>query len=246
MANCLKSTFDSNTRLHARQRLRNGLILLVIGFSLVLSGCSQEPTNENADTQVQVPVPAYAGTIVAMGDSLTAGLGVSPEDPYPAQLERRLQEAGHDYRVVNAGVSGETSSGAVSRIDWVIGSLSPDIVILETGANDGLRGLDPGLLEANLDQLVTTLKAHQIQVILAGMLMLPNLGPDYTHAFARIYPSIAAKHDLIFIPFFLEGVAGKSSLNQPDHLHPTDRGYAVVVETVLPYVMDAIRKSSAE
>jgi acyl-CoA thioesterase-1 len=187
----------------------------------------------------------YEGTIVAVGDSLTAGLGVAEDQAYPAQLARRLQAGGYNYQVINAGVSGETSSGALSRIEWVISSLRPDIVILETGANDGLRGLDPDLLKTNLDRLVSTLTARNIQVIMAGMLMLPNLGPDYTRAFSDIYPQIAQKHGVIFIPFFLDGVAGEAHLNQPDKLHPTVDGYTRIVETVYPYVVRSIERHKA-
>ncbi|GAB6904523.1 SGNH-hydrolase lipoprotein, lysophospholipase L1-like subgroup [Desulfosarcina cetonica] len=230
-----------------RRRLINLFALALLALLMGLYGCSGKQPPEKTETHPATPAPTalFDGTIVAMGDSLTAGLGVPPEEAYPAQLERRLQAAGHHYRVINAGVSGETSSGALSRVDWVIESLSPDIVILETGANDGLRGTDPSLLEANLDEIVTRLQAHHVRVILAGMLMLPNLGPDYTRAFARIYPSIAEKHDLIFIPFFLEGVAGKRRLNQPDQLHPTAQGYTIVVDTLLPYVLDAIDRHRA-
>jgi acyl-CoA thioesterase-1 len=221
------------------------MALLVIGFGLVLSGCSQEQTGEKTVSDLKPPAPAYAGTIVALGDSLTAGLGVAEDQAYPAQLARRLQADGYNYQVVNAGVSGETSSGARSRIAWVISSLKPDIVILETGANDGLRGLDPELLKTNLDTLVGFMKARDIQVVLAGMQMLPNLGPDYTRAFSQIYPWIAEKHDVIFIPFFLEGVAGSDTLNQPDKLHPTADGYTRIVETVYPSVLKAIERHEA-
>lgn len=219
--------------------------LLAIGLSLLAAGCSQEPTTETPAPAAKAPAPSYEGTIVAVGDSLTAGLGVDEEMAYPAQLERRLKVDGYDFRVVNAGVSGETSSGALSRIDWVVASLQPDIVILETGANDGLRGLDPGLLQTNLDRLVERLKSQNIQVILAGMQMLPNLGPDYIQAFADIYPRIAAKHGVLLIPFFLEGVAGRPELNQDDRLHPTARGYARIVETVYPTVVTAIQRHSS-
>ncbi len=218
---------------------------LLIGISLILSGCSQESPVETADVVAQPPAPAYAGTIVAVGDSLTAGLGVDEDLAYPAQLARRLRAGGYNYQVINAGVSGETSSGAISRIEWVISSLRPDIVILETGANDGLRGLDPNLLKTNLDRLVSALTARNIQVIMAGMLMLPNLGPEYTRAFSDIYPQIAQKYGVIFIPFFLDGVAGEAHLNQPDKLHPTADGYARIVETVYPYVVRAISRHKA-
>ena len=226
-------------------RLSRGFALLWIGLSLILSGCSQEAPAEKPVADTQLPASTYTGTIVAVGDSLTAGLGVAEDQAYPAQLARRLKADGKNYQVINAGVSGETSSGALSRIDWVISSLSPDIVILETGANDGLRGLDPDLLKTNLDGLVRKLIARNIQVILAGMLMLPNLGPDYTQAFSEIYPQIAEKHGIIFIPFFLEGVAGQADLNQPDKLHPTVDGYARIVETIYPYVVTAIERHKA-
>jgi acyl-CoA thioesterase I len=219
--------------------------LLLIGIGLIVSACSQEAPVEPAVADSRTPVQAHEGTIVAVGDSLTAGLGVPEDQAYPAQLARRLQALGYNYQVVNAGVSGETSSGALSRIEWVISSLSPDIVILETGANDGLRGLDTDLLRTNLDRLVNILTAHNIQVIMAGMLMLPNLGPDYTRAFSEAYTQIAEKYGVIFIPFFLEGVAGKPRLNQPDNLHPTADGYARIVETVYPYVITAIERHKA-
>ncbi|WP_319406828.1 arylesterase [uncultured Desulfosarcina sp.] len=253
---CLKygsaSTLNQNVRFKVPSREighfygwrvdRAALLLISLGF--VLLGCSQEPTVEKS-VAPQTAAPLYEGTIVAVGDSLTAGLGVSEDQAFPAQLARRLQADGRNYQVINAGVSGETSSGALSRIGWVISSLSPDIVILETGANDGLRGLDPELLRANLDRLVSLLTARNIQVILAGMLMLPNLGPDYTQAFSEIYPEIAEKYGVLFIPFFLEGVAGNPQLNQPDKLHPTADGYARIVETVYPYIVTAIERHKA-
>jgi acyl-CoA thioesterase I len=218
-----------------------GWIILLAGVLPAMIGCSQKAPNDASEKKAQAPAPVYTGTIVAVGDSLTAGLGVAADQAYPAQLARRLHADGYHYRVVNAGVSGETSSGALSRIQWVISSLAPDIVILETGANDGLRGLDPRLLEANLDRLVSRLQAAHIEVILAGMRMLPNLGPEYTRAFERVYPRIARKYGVIFIPFFLEGVAGKARLNQADGLHPTAEGYARIVRAIYPYVIKAIK-----
>jgi acyl-CoA thioesterase-1 len=133
----------------------------------------------------------YEGTIVAVGDSLTAGFGVAENLSYPAGLARKLKADGYCFRVINAGVSGETSSGVLVRINWVFSSLKPDIVILETGANDGLQGLDPDLLKNNLDELLTRLKMHRIVVVLAGMRMLPSLGPAYTRTFDTIYPQMA-------------------------------------------------------
>ena len=216
-------------------------ILLLLVACLVLCACSQD-SSEPAAVAPPPSAAAYEGTIVAVGDSLTAGLRVSEEQAYPAQLARRLRADGYAYRVVNAGISGETSSGALSRIDWVITSLKPDIVILETGANDGLRGVDPVLLEANLDRLLTILVDQQIQVVLAGMRMLPNLGPAYTRAFEVIYPRVASKHDVLLVPFFLEGVAGQAELNQADRLHPNADGYTRIVETLYPHVIEAIQR----
>lgn len=179
------------------------------------------------------------GLIVALGDSLTAGLGLPEGDAWPAQLERRLRAAGFRWKVVNAGISGETSSGARARLEWVL-RLKPDILVLETGANDGLRGVPPHVLRENLDAMLTTLGERGVTAVLAGMQMLRNLGPAYTTAFARVYPDLAQKHRAILIPFFLEGVAGEPSLNQDDGIHPTAGGYRVVTDLAYPRVVEAI------
>jgi acyl-CoA thioesterase-1 len=209
----------------------------------IWGGCNADPpATDTTITPAAGAPPAFDGTIVAVGDSLTAGLGVDEAWAYPAQLERKLHDAGYRYHVVNAGVSGETSSGARSRIEWVIASLKPDIVILETGANDGLRGTDPRLLENNLDHICTVLKQNHIHIVLAGMQMLPNLGPEYTRAFSTIYPKVAQKHRVVFMPFFLEEVAGKTDLNQPDRIHPTTQGYMRITHNLYPYVLEAIER----
>ncbi len=214
----------------------------LVCFLFLTAACSREsdsaqvPQDQNSRGAMDQP----AGTIVAVGDSLTAGLGVDEAQAYPARLERKLNADGHDWRVVNAGVSGETSSGALSRMEWILSSLDPDIVILETGANDGLRGIDPRVLQTNLDQMVAVLKKNHIEVVLAGMQMLPNLGPEYVQAFGRIYPQVAREHHVILIPFFLQGVAGNSELNQSDRIHPTAEGYARIVDHIYPYVLQAI------
>ncbi|MCU0587947.1 MAG: arylesterase [Syntrophobacteraceae bacterium] len=180
------------------------------------------------------------GTIVAFGDSLTQGYVLPGQDAYPAQLERRLRSEGFPFCVVNAGVNGETSSGALSRVSWIL-RMKPDIVILETGANDGFRGIAPEVIEGNISEIVRILKEKQVIVVLAGMQMLSNLGPDYTTAFRNIYPRVAQRHGVIHIPFFLEGVAGEHALNLPDGIHPTSQGYAIVVSNVWPHVIEAIR-----
>jgi acyl-CoA thioesterase-1 len=191
--------------------------------------------------RAQAPAAPDEGVIVALGDSLTAGLGLDERDAWPAQLERRLRAAGLRWRVVNAGISGETSSGARARLEWVLG-LKPDILVLETGANDGLRGLPPELLADNLDAMLATLGARRVTVVLAGMRMLRNLGPAYTTAFARVYPELARKHGALLVPFLLEGVAGDPALNLPDGIHPTAAGYRVVTDLLYPRVLEAIER----
>ncbi|GFO69928.1 arylesterase [Geomonas limicola] len=181
----------------------------------------------------------FEGTIVAAGDSLTAGYGVPERDAYPAQLERKLIQYGYHWKVVNAGISGETSSGLLSRVDWIL-KLKPDIVILETGANDGMRGVDPKVTGANIDKAVTRLQAKGVTVVLAGMRMFANLGPTFTKEFAANYTTVAKKHHLILIPFFLEGVAGVPALNQQDGIHPVASGYQIITNRVYPYVTKAI------
>lgn len=190
------------------------------------------------------PDPPDEGLIVALGDSLTAGLGVTERDAWPAQLERRLRAAGLRWKVINVGISGETSSGARSRLEWVLG-LKPDIMILATGANDGLRGISPEVLRGNLDAMLTTLEGREVTVVLAGMRMVTNLGTAYTEAFARVYADMAVKHRAILIPFLLEGVATRRSLNQADGLHPTAEGYRIVTDLVYTPVLEAIARVRA-
>jgi len=219
-------------------------VSLIIVLFVYLSGCGGEPSSNEAASKTPLKAQPVEGTIVAMGDSLTAGLGVDETEAYPAQLQKKLAAGGHRFKVVNAGVSGETSSGALSRIDWVISALKPELIILETGANDGLRGIDPDVLRKNLDSIVAVIKANNIAVILCGMKMLPNLGPVFTRAFTDIYPQIAQKHAIPLIPFFLEGIAGDPQYNQPDRLHPTAEGYRRIVDHIYPHVLTAIENLS--
>ena len=213
-----------------------GLVTLYL-----LSGCEQsEP--EKAPQEIK----SYQGIIVAMGDSLTAGLGVSGHKSYPEQLKQLLTASGLHYDVINSGVSGETSSGAKARLDWVL-KMQPDIVILETGANDGLRGIEPKLIEENISSILETLLARNVRVVLTGMQMVTNLGPEYLSTFNQIYPRLAADYPVTFMPFFLKDVAARPEFNQPDGIHPNAEGYTVVAENLLPYVKKAINdhKSSA-
>ena len=178
--------------------------------------------------------------IVAFGDSLTAGLGVAADETYPAELQRRLDALGLRYRVINAGVSGETTAGGLRRVPWILQS-KPEIVILELGANDGLRGLRVEETKANLEHIIQQLQQSGTQVILAGMKLPPNYGNDYRSAFERLYPDLAARYRLPLIPFFLEGVAASNTLNQADGIHPTARGYRAIVETMFGRLQPILR-----
>lgn len=223
-------------RIHPATRLLAAVCLL-----LLYCACS-----DKSETAEPAPVPrAWEGTIVAVGDSLTAGLGVAEEAAYPARLQQKLLDAGYRYQVINAGISGETSSGLRSRIEWVL-TLAPDIVIIETGANDGFRGIAPELIRKNLEETVDILQQKGITVVLAGMQMVRNLGEAYTRDFAGIYSAVARSRELIFMPFFLEGVAGEDELNQADGIHPTEQGYVVVVERLFPYVVQAVRQKQSK
>ncbi len=179
--------------------------------------------------------------IVTFGDSLTAGLGVQADESYPALLQRRLDDLNYSYRVINAGVSGDTTAGGLRRVPWILNN-RPELVILELGANDGLRGLDVDQTKSNLQQIVERLREAGATVILAGMKLPPNYGQDYTARFEAIYPALAQEYHLPLIPFFLEGVGGASSLNQADGIHPTKEGYQIIVEQVLKVLKPVLSK----
>ncbi len=190
------------------------------------------------NTQVSVDRPR----IVTFGDSLTAGLGVATDESYPAQLQRKLDASGYPYRVINAGVSGDTTAGGMRRVSWVLNG-KPSIVILELGANDGLRGLSLQETKANLEQIIQQLQNVSVTVVLAGMKLPPNYGREYTAGFEALYHTLAKQYHLTLIPFFLDGVAGSSSLNQADGIHPTGEGYRLIVEQVFPTLEPLLRKT---
>jgi acyl-CoA thioesterase I len=181
--------------------------------------------------------------LVALGDSLSAGYNLPQEAAFPVALERALKAKGYKVEVVNAGVSGDTSSGGLDRLDWSVPD-GTDGVILELGANDMLRGLDPAGTRKNLEAIVERLKSRNIPVMLAGMYASRNLGPEYVQKFDSIYPDIAKKHDLVLYPFFLDGVAGDRSLNLPDGMHPTAKGVEIIVERILPSVESFLARLS--
>ncbi len=183
-------------------------------------------------------------SVVAFGDSLTAGYGVGPGESFPEQLEAALQARGHDVTVANAGVSGDTASDGLARLEWAVPA-DADIVIVELGANDALRGLDPAVTRRALSAILAKLKERGHTVLLAGMLAPRNLGDRYAAEFDRIYPELAARFSVPLYPFFLEGVAGNSRLNQGDGLHPTGAGLARIVEAILPNVEKLVKAAGA-
>ena len=210
-------------------------------FTASLNGCGGEvqerqPRRNNGAGDSSVPAALPAGdtpTIVFLGTSITAGLGLDPEQAYPAIIQGKLDSAGLRYQVINAGVSGETSAGALTRIDWILRQ-SPAVLVIETGANDGLRGQPPQAVRSNIQAIIDRTRASSpaTEIILAGMQALPNLGGNYVRQFVRIYPELAATNHLRLIPFILDGVGGVDSLNQADGIHPTPRGQEIVAENV--------------
>lgn len=178
--------------------------------------------------------------VLALGDSLTAGLGLSEADGFTAQLEAALRAKGYDVRVLNAGVSGDTTAGGLERLDWALAD-QPDLAIVELGSNDMLRAVDPAVVRANLDRILARLGEAKVPTLLAGMLAAPNLGRAYGDAFNAIYPDLAQRHGVPLYPFFLDGVATQAALNQADGIHPNAAGVKVIVERITLAVIDLIR-----
>lgn len=186
---------------------------------------------------------AQTVTILALGDSLSAGYGLQPSDGFTVKLEAALRAKGHDARVVNAAVAGDTALDGLSRLDWALGE-DVGAVIVQLGANDALRGLPVAQAEKALDGILSKLQARGLPVLLAGMLSPPNLGPDYQEAFNAMYPKLAAKHGALLYPFFLDGVAAEPKLNQADGIHPNPAGVDVMVERILPTVEQLLARAA--
>jgi acyl-CoA thioesterase-1 len=182
--------------------------------------------------------------IVAFGDSLTAGYMLAGGDAFPAQLERKLKSAGLNVEIINAGVSGDTTAGGLARLDWSIPD-GTEAVILELGANDALRGLEPGKVRQNLGNIIERLKARGIEVLMTGMLAPGNFGESYALAFNAIFPDLAKRHDLLLYPFFLQGVAMRPKLNLGDGMHPNAEGVSVIVTGIAPKVEELIARVQA-
>ena len=212
-----------------------------LAFLSLCFGCMQcnEPARENlpnnnqsnADTTAEADVRPV---ILFFGNSLTAGYGVSPEEAFPALIGERLDSSGFKYEVINAGVSGETTTGGVRRLAWILQRQRVDIFVLELGANDGLRGIEPAQTQKNLVRMIGMVREANpdVQVVLAGMQVPPNMGPEYAQRFAAVFPDVAQSQNVALIPFLLEGVGGIDSLNQADGIHPTAAGQKIVAENV--------------
>jgi acyl-CoA thioesterase-1 len=209
------------------------IVIVAIACAIFLTG------------QMRPIVAAEPVKIVALGDSLTAGFGLAREAAFPARLEAALRAKGFAVEIANAGVSGDTPSGGLARLDWSVPE-GTDAVILELGANDALRGLDPKVTRAALDAILRRLGERRIAVLLAGMRAPPNMGSDYGRAFDAIFPDLAAAHDVVFYPFFLDGVAAERVLNQGDGMHPTAAGIDAIVERILPKAEELIARVKAK
>lgn len=218
--------------------MREATRVLILGASLAaLAACGAAETTSGAAVSAPPPAPlAVAPTsarpkIVVLGDSLTAGLGLPMDEAYPALLQRKLDEAGRRFEVVNAGVSGDTSAGGLRRLDWALEG-DVRVLIVALGANDALRGLSVAEMKRNLAQILDRARARHVAVLLAGMEAPPNYGPAYTRAFREAYRDLAREHQAALVPFLLAGVAGQPSLNQGDGIHPNSAGARIVADTV--------------
>jgi acyl-CoA thioesterase-1 len=216
--------------------MRRITILLAMLCWIVVGGCDQqEPVDVHSTPAPPTTTAAASERIVFLGDSLTAGLGLEADQAYPAIIERTLHEQGLNVQVVNAGVSGDTTAGGLRRLDWLM-KQSPDVLVVGLGGNDGLRGLDPKSSEQNLREIIRKARQSGAKVLLLGMMIPPNYGPEYTSQFRAIYPRLAKEFDVPLVPFLLEGVGGDPRLNQADGIHPTAEGQKIVARNVLTYL----------
>ena len=219
-----------------------------VGLSaLLISGCAASGSTRvqgNAARPLVTPnVTSKSPKIIAFGDSLTAGFGLAEPESYPYLLQQRLKADGFDYEVVNAGVSGDTSLGGLERSDWVLGQENAEILILELGANDLLRGLPVDKMKSNLDKIIRKAKERNVKVLLCGMLAPPTMGGDYQRDYINAFPDLADEHKVAFLPFLLEGVAVKKELNQADGIHPNAQGAKIMTENIYRALQPLLAKS---
>ncbi len=236
--------------------IRRPVLVVAIGFLPLIFGCGGEDGNSAPAARRPAAAAGEAGSpaapaggapvVLFLGTSLTAGLGVDPDDAYPALVQARVDSAGLPFRVVNAGSSGETSAGALRRLDWLMRQPF-DVLVVETGANDMLRGAEPDSTRANLRRMIERVRAERpdTRIVLAGMMALPNLGREYGAEFQAIYPELAREYRLPLIPFLLEGVGGVPALNLPDGVHPNEQGHRRVAQTVWTALEPVLREEAA-
>lgn len=217
----------------AREKLRASLIITATG----LSACAPAPSASPSPAPSAAATVSVSPVVLFLGTSLTAGLGLDPSQAFPARIEERLRAEGLPHRVVNAGVSGETSAAARRRLDWLL-KQPVAVLVIETGANDGLRGQDPAATRAEIQAMIDRARqaAPPPRILLVGMQAPPNLGREYTRAFRDVYPELAKANGVGLVPFLLEGVAGQPRLNQADGIHPTAEGQRLLADTVWPHL----------
>jgi len=218
--------------------------LILVGLSTLLFSCggnSSEKTNQSSADSTATSQKSEQKLILFFGNSLTAGYGIDPEDAFPGLTQAALDSLGKDYKVINGGLSGETTAGGLSRLDWFLEE-EPYLFVLELGGNDGLRGIQLSETKKNLLGIIDKVKAKypNTKIILAGMQIPPNMGQEYTDEFKTIYPAVAQEKNVTLIPFLLEGVAGNPDLNLPDGIHPTEEGHKIVLGTIWPYLEEFI------
>ncbi len=217
-----------------------GALAQVVGILALVNAFAGVAAPADARAQAEKPM-----RIVAFGDSLSAGYGLKSSQSFPAQLQKQLKKRGHDVVVSNAGVSGDTTAAGLKRLAWAVPD-DTDAVIVELGANDALRGIDPKETRANLEKIIASLTARRIPILLTGMLSPANWGDNYSTDFDAIFPALAREHKLLFYPFFLEGVVLDPKLNQDDGMHPTGNGVAEIVKRMLPSVEELIGRATSQ
>lgn len=227
--------------------IRITAILSFISLAVIFSACNVSTAERSSNKKAEKPrpvLPSASGKpkIVAFGDSLTAGFGLAEKESYPYLLQKKLETDGYNYEVVNAGVSGETSLGGLERIDWVLEQENVEILILELGANDLLRGLPPSKMKENLGTIIKKAQAKNIKVLLCGMLAPPTMGANYQREYTAAFPDLASEYKVAFLPFLLENIALNKALNQADGIHPNAKGAAIMTANIYKAVQPMLKK----